>query len=163
MKSQLSQNKRRFGGHARNMTAHTAYVPQGIIPCSLFGCAAATALAVLLTIIMAAVIYKTADPAHYVVPSAFSALYISAFIGGIATTRLNGGSALLCGLLCGAVFMILGLLLSLFIPSTISADYGIVGGLSLRLFIIVCSVFGAFIGTTKKKSKNNKRKNHNKR
>ena len=163
MKSQLLQNKRHYSGHAHNTASSAMYVPKGIIPCSLAGTVIAIVLAVLINFIMAAVIYKTADPARYIVPAAFTSLYIAAFTGGGSASRLNGGSALLCGMLCGSIFIATGFMLSLFIQNGASDEYGIIGGLSLRVAIIFCSVFGAFIGTTKKISKNKKRKNHKKR
>lgn len=163
MKNQLLQKRHRLSGHARDIGARTSYVPKGIIPCSLAGCGIAFALAILLAFIMAAVIYRTADPARYVAPAAFSALYISAFIGGVSASSLNRGSALLCGGLCGIMLLVLAFLLSLFIGSEAAAEYSLIEGILLRSAVIVCSVFGAFIGTTKKISKNKKRKNHKKR
>ena len=163
MKNEISRKKYKSVGHARNLNSINPFSPKGIMPCSLMGAAFSLIMAVLLGLISAALIYKTADPASFVVPAALSALYISALLGGFFASRLNGGSALLCGLLTGVILAALTFILSLPINESLSSDYKIIESLSLRTAVIVCTIIGAFIGVTKQNSKSKKRKNHKKR
>lgn len=163
MKNEISRKKYKSVGHARDVNSIRNFAPKGIVPCSAIGVGVSVIMAILLGFISAALIYKTADPASYIVPTAFSVLYISALIGGFFASKLNGGSALLCGLLSGALLLAFAFIISLPISSSLSSGYKIIEGLSLRAAVIVCTIIGAFIGTSKQNSKSKKRKNHKKR
>ena len=161
MKNTVSHRKYHSGGHAVGSSAIGAVAPRGLIPCSALGALIAVCCAVFLAFATSAIIYRTPDPACYTTPSAFTALYVSALIGGFAAARFNKCSALLCGLLVGVTILVLTFAVSLPIPNELSADYGIIEGIALRAAVIACSVIGAFIGVTHKTNK--KRKNHKKR
>lgn len=163
MKNEISRKKYRQVGHARDLNTIGTLVPKGILPCSVIGAAISVAFTILLVFIMAAILYRTADPASYVVPAAFSVLYISALVGGFFASKTNGGSALLCGLFTGAILLALMFIISLLVSNELSSDYGIIENISLRAVLIVCAILGAFIGTAKQHSKSQKRKNHKKR
>lgn len=163
MKNEISRKKYRQVGHARDVNRIGSSIPKGILPCSAIGTVLSIAFTLLLGFIMAAILYRTADPARYIVPTAFSVLYISALIGGFFASKVNGGSALLCGLLTGAMLLALTFIISLLVSSELSSDYGIIENISLRAALIVCTILGAFIGITKQHSKKQKKKNHKKR
>lgn len=163
MKNEISRKKYRSIGHARDINSIRAFAPKGILLCSAIGVGISAIMALLLGFIMTSVIYKTADPASYIVPAAFSALYISALGGGFFASKLNGGSALLCGLLTGAMLLAIAFIISLSINNELSSGYGIIENISLRAALIVCTVIGAFIGTTKQNPQSKKRKKHKKR
>ena len=163
MKGEISRKKYKSVGHAREVNAMGSAIPKGILPCSAIGVAASVICVILLGFIMAAIIYRTSDPTSYIVPAAFSALYISSLIGGFFSSKLNGGSALLCGLLTGAMLLVVMFLISLPVSNDLSADLGIIENISLRAAIMVCTILGAFIGVTKQRSKSKKRKTNKKR
>ncbi len=161
MKNKVSQKSARTISHGRTTDRIKSYTPKGILPCSAIGTLVGIAAVLALALLLSYLLYQTADPGKYVTPVALSALYISAFIGGFTSSRLNKGSALLCGVSVGAMLTVLTFLLSLAVNGRLSADYGLAGSLALRAAIIVCSVIGAYVGAMKKeqnKKRNNKYK-----
>lgn len=161
MRNEISRKSHRQAGHAVGLDA---FIKKGILPCSLMGALVAVLTAVLLAFVLAAILYKTADPARYVTPTAFSALYVSALLGGFTATRLNKGSALLCGLAVGVLLVALAFVASLPVGNKLSSDYGITLSVALRAAVIGCALMGAFIGAAKSfDTKNKKKKQHIKR
>ena len=163
MKNEISRSKHRLNGHARGIDGIKSFTPKGLLPCSAVGAAIAVLCALLLTFAVSAILYSTSDPSRLITPAAFSVLYISALAGGFAAARFNRGSALLCGLLVGAMLVVFGFTVSLPISRSLSSDYGIPVEIGLRVAVIVCSLIGAFIGVTKNTTNVKKRKIHKKR
>ena len=159
---ELTRSTRAKGRRVQDVFEKSSRMPRGILPSSLIGFAIAITCGLLLAFIWALIIYKTSDPTKLVIPSAFTALYISAFAGGVASTRLNNGSALLCGLCVGAFMLMASLALSLPITGALSSGYKLTEALALRSAIMVCSLIGAFTGVSRK-PRQPKRKKHNKR
>ena len=71
--------------------------PKGFLRCSFIGAVVGSASLIILAFLLSYLLYMTDDPGRYVTPTAFFALYISAFIGGSFATKLNRTSPLLCG------------------------------------------------------------------
>lgn len=163
MRNEISRKKYKFVGHAHDVNKIRATVPKVILKCSAIGCFSAIVLSVMLGIIAAVILYQTGDPARYVTPVAFSVLYISALTGGFFASKLNGRSALLCGILSGTMILAFIILTSLLVNDHSNADYGVIELVLLYGAVIVCAIIGAFIGTTRKNSKYKKRKNRKKR
>ena len=134
-----------------------ASVPRGILSSSLRGLAAALILGLVLLIAISAIVYTTDDPTRFVIPAAFTVLYISFFGGGLIAARSNRGSALLCGGLTSLMLLALLFVASLFVSPSLSADFGIPMSLGLRGIAMVVSLIGAFLGAGEKKSKKKKK------
>ncbi len=163
MKNKVSKNPLRSVGHARVSDGISSHMPKGFFRCSLMGTVIAMAIGVLLAIIVAFVIYQTADPTRYITPAALSVLYISSLFGGFAAARFNRGSALLCGLTTGALLLAATFIFSLPISENMSSDYNVINAVALRAAVLVCSIIGAFIGVSKKKPDKKRKKNYKKR
>ena len=163
MKNKVSKNSLRSVGHARVSDGIGSHMPKGFFRCSLLGAAIAMALGTVLAVVVAFALYQAADPTRYITPAALSVLYISSLLGGFAATRLNLGSALLCGLTTGALLLAVSFIISLAISPSMSSEYNIINAIALRAAVLVCSIIGAFIGVSKKKHDKKRRKNYKKR
>ena len=130
----------------------------GFLRCSAIGAAFSIGIALFLGVIASLILFKTNDPLKFIVPSALSILYISTLLGGYISSRINKRSPILCGLLSSLFVLVFSLLVSLFVPVSLSSGYDIFSAIGSRLAVIVSSLVGAFIGTNYNKSRNSKKK-----
>ena len=163
MKNELSKKRYRTVGHAHEVERIKSYFPKKLFPSVGMGVLTSIISMMALSVLMALIIYRTADPASYVTPAAYTALYISALIAGLASSKLNKRSALLCGLLTGGLLLAICFIMGLILSGAHSSDYSVVEDLLLKCAVLVCSVIGAFIGSTQKTRKNKKRNTYKKR
>ena len=117
---------------------------------TLKGAAIGLALSAILAVIICASIIGLDNPDTLVFPLSLAALYVSAFIAGVVATRINGGAALLSGLLSGGFFMLSYMLVSLFFPAELSARYGFLASFLFHALIIVFSLLGGYAATAKR-------------
>ena len=99
----------------------------------------------LLTLIAALALYFLKDPAPFLKPCAYLVAALSAFIGGYALCKRQGGSALLCGMVNGSFFLCILLLVSLFFRANISG-YSPLLSTALHLGVLLCSILGGYAG-----------------
>lgn len=148
-------------GRARSKQSLTEGIkskaPRGVLSSSLRGLSVALLVGFCLLMVASVAIYSLADPNRYVSSASLSVLLISALFGGFAATRINGGSALLCGLLTAALLLAVTFLLSLPLSTSLSADRPISLSVGLRGIAIGASVLGALIGAKEKKKKKKRR------
>ena len=157
MKSYHSKKSGRTSG-TKTLTGHIkSKAPRGVLSSSLRGLAVALLIGLILLLIASVAIYSTADPNRYVSPASLSVLLISALFGGFFATRINRGSALLCGVLCAAMLLSVLFVLSLLMSPTLSADRSIAADVGIRGMAVGVSVLGAFIGAKEKKKKKTRR------
>ena len=97
-------------------------------------------------------LFKTKDPTSYIQVSGICSLYISVFLSGYISSKVNGQKYFLGGLLLGLFIFTLTYLLCLLMP-----EYKFnVKNLIWRLIIPLFCILGAMIGTKRKR----KRKKH---
>ena len=130
--------------------------PRGILACSLRGLIASVFCLAILLFPISAIVYASADPNHYVIPASLLILYVSSLVGGFSAAKLNRGSALLCGILTGLLYLAILIPCSLLIDPTLSSDPGVALSLGLKGILLVVSVLGALIGVTNKKKRKRK-------
>ncbi len=130
----------------------------GIFRSTLRGYLFSLAIGAVMTLVLSVAVYSLADPGRYITPVSFCILYISSLFGGFLSVKFNRGSALLCGLLSAAMWLVTMLLLSLFFSGAYSADRSLGLSVGLRGVLALLSVLGAMIGTYKGTQKKRKRK-----
>lgn len=130
----------------------------GILPSTLRGYLISLAIGTAMTLAFSFIVYSLADPNRYILPVSFCILYISSLLGGFFAAKINRGSALLCGLLNGAMLLVTMFLLSLGFSGTYSADRSLGLSVGLRGVAALLSVLGAMIATHKRPQKKRKRK-----
>ena len=154
-KSRLSNTKKRFTDSVGSRNRFSVW------RCSAIGFGVSVGLAVLLCLLLTAILIGADDPAALAAPTAFSILYVSAFVGGAVASCLKRGSAVLCGLAVGLAILLLTFLLSFTADSSLASDYGFTEAALLRTAIPACSLLGAV--AIKKQPTPNRQKNYKKR
>ena len=115
---------------------------------------------ILLLLISCAAANSAEDPGSMTMPLSLAALYLSAFLSGIAAVRFSG-DGILSGLLSGVVTALLMLLFScLPLPSS---GVSFPMNLLLTAAVIPCSCAGAFIGRKRNRRKSPLKKNYRRR
>ena len=121
-----------------------------------FFCGAVTLTVLLL--IGASVALNTEDPDSLIGILAFAALYISAFVCGLITTRRREQSILLSGALGGAWLVLLLSLVSFFFKAPISDGRPWGNEMLIRCSAVLASALGGYIGANRPKNTNKKRR-----
>ena len=156
-KSRLSNKRPHFTDSVKNKTR------LGVFRCSFIGLAVSVGVSILLCLISASILLATDDPARIVTPTAFSILYVSAFVGGAIASSLKRGSAFLCGTAVGTAILLITYLLSFAASHIAKNDFSFTEATALRIAIPVCSLMGALAGIAKKAPTPSGRKNLKKR
>jgi len=123
-------------------TAKSVFLGSGIALISVF----------ILIIILSAFSLVFNDPNKMIVPFALTAILVSSFIGGFISSKLNSSSALICGLLCGAILLVFYLFGS-FIFKSQASSATMLHILGFRICVPIMSVIGAYLGIKPSKPK----------
>ena len=118
----------------------------------LTGTACSILTAVILSLVFSAVALAFGDPNAPVIAFSLSALIIASFLGGFVALKLNSSSALACGLITGALLLLLCVFCTFIFPGENSSSSAI-GIIAFRVAIPVSSLAGAYIGLSKPKKK----------
>ena len=97
------------------------------------------------------------DPNQLILPLGLTASAMTAFIGGIVSIRMQGHSALLCGLCNGAAVCAVMILASLFFKS-LSSGYSALVSAALHAGFLCLSVAGAYLGQKRGKKPQKRRR-----
>lgn len=98
-----------------------------------------------LLLIAVSVSYAQADPVSFALPASLATLYLSIAASGFTAAR-KSDAPLLAGVIVGAVWLVLILLLSLIAGDAGGCGFGTVGSLFAHTAIPVASLLGAYIG-----------------
>ena len=150
--------KRTMGNRTRFSDSFPKTRKIGILGNTLRGFAISLIIGIILTLVVSAIVFSAKDPNRYVTPAAFTVLYVCSLLGGFVSSRLNGGSPLLCGLLYSAMLLVLLLLGSLLFGGELSSDYSIQLAIGLRALVVVAALIGAFIGVYKKPARKKRKR-----
>lgn len=129
-----------------------------VIFSSIFGAIAGLVSLILILLSFSALCMPMDSPHRFILPIAFFAIYSSSFLAGFFAVKRNGKSdALICGGICGVLFMIavwsIFALLGCILPSNEPSMTFV-----LKLIIVPVSVLGAFAGMGSTSHKKTKRK-----
>ncbi len=123
----------------------------------MYGLIWTAGLSAVLLALFSAIVYATPDPGSLVLPAALAAAYIASFFGGLASSWINHGESIPCGLITGGGFFVILILLSLIIPGGAGSKIGFWASAGLHALIIIFSLLGAFAGTSLRESGKRKR------
>ena len=118
------------------------------------------AISVALLLAGTAAAYLTPDPTAFVEPLGFVTLFITAFFGGFAASKINKRAPYLNAILTGASFTLISTLLALALPHTLASGTELLPRILIRALSLATFPLGALVGI--KASKPRKRK-HRKR
>lgn len=108
---------------------------------------------IILIFIFSAIATSSKDPLSLIPLFGIISLMPSMFIGGFICIKRVKESPFICGLVCGASFVITATLLSLIIVGLPSSGYAFLQHFALRIAAVFFSVLGAIVGNVKRKSK----------
>lgn len=144
--------KKKHAGHPNSVSAESASAsPFALIRSSAIGFGCTVGVGLLFLLIAALIAHTSHDPNAIAASLAYAALYTTALFAGIITVRIHGHSALLCGLISGALLLLAGLL----VAACLSADPMLQSThvLLLRLPVPLLSVAGAYLARKRHKSR----------
>ncbi len=134
--------KKKPAGHAKGASSNTPTAPFiALIRNAAIGTGCALCLVLLFLLVATLITHHAADPDKLVGPLGLAALYLAAMAAGFLITRLQGGDPLLCGLVGGAMILLLCLVLGLCLPAPEASHAG--NALLTRLPVPVISVLSA--------------------
>ena len=126
-------------------------IKKRVITSSLWGAIFGTALLFIMMMLFSAICLLAKDPHPLVLPLCFMSVFSSAFLAGIFALKRNGGSdALLCGLLCGALLIIMLSLLFFITNLLMGASLSEAPSIIWKLLMIPSTILGAFCGLPRK-------------
>lgn len=156
------KNKKAKHSAAPRGAHKTENVFDKILNSSLLGLAVTIGISLTLLLGGTAAVFLTDDPTAFVDPLGFVALFLSTFLGGFCCSKINKRSPYLTSVICGALFVILSMLLSFALPHSLASGENIWSRLAIHALSLACFPLGAFIekkssSTTVHKRKRRKR------
>ncbi len=128
----------------------------------LRGWGAQLVLGALLSLAAAGIAYSDADPDSVTPLLGLGATLLACLCGGFVAARTTRHSALLCGIGCGATYLLTAFLLSWLLPSGLRGQTPVAFRLATYGGILLSSIVGALcavnLGTKSKKTRRRKRK-----
>ncbi len=121
-------------------------------------------IGMLLLLAFAIYIYRSNDPDAVLIPCTFISLYLTAFIGGFATARINKNGSAICGGITGILTLLLLGAIFPFIPTLSASPYSSSANTLLHFAILPLSLAGALLAgrVSERKSLRRKHKIKNK-
>ncbi len=145
-------SKKRKTSNPKSDAAHSSSI-RLVFLSSLFGAVLALAVMLALILLFCAVALAFEYPHKFLTPLSLFSLGAAAFFGGMIATRKNGGSALLCGLLSGALLLLTLKILTVIIPVSQAVSASELTAKLLSLSALPLSALGAFLGVPQSKNK----------
>ena len=138
-----------------------AGAPVTVLKSFLYGILSTAAIGLALLLAGTAAAYLTPDPTAFVEPLGFVTLFITAFFGGFAASKINKRAPYLNAILVGAGFTLLSVLVAFALPHTLASGTELLPRILLRALSLATFPLGALVGI--KASKPKKRKLRRKR
>ena len=145
--------KKRKSSHQKKESGRS-----GILSSAFKSALIALLTSLFLALIVSAIALRVKDPIEAVTPMSLAVLYICSFLSGFLCMKKLREGTLLCGALSGAIFMMLYISISLFLPKDFSSSRSFGISFLLHALMILFSICGAYIakkglGKRKKKRK----------
>ena len=145
--------KKRKSSHQKKESGRS-----GILSSAFKSALIALLTSLFLALIVSAIALRAKDPIEAVTPMSLAVLYICSFLSGFLCMKKLREGTLLCGALSGAIFMMLYISISLFLPKDFSSSRSFGISFLLHALMILFSICGAYIakkglGKRKKKRK----------
>lgn len=145
MKNKSSKN------HAKGAGA-----PVTVLKSFLYGILSTAAIGLAILFAGTAAAYLTPDPTAFVEPLGFVTLFITAFFGGFAASKINKRAPYLNAILVGAGFTFLSVLVALALPHTLASGTELLPRILLRALSLATFPLGALVGIKASKPRKHK-------
>ena len=147
MKNKSSKN------HAKGAGA-----PVTVLKSFLYGILSTAVIGLAPLLAGTAAAYLTPDPTAFVEPLGFVTLFITAFFGGFAASKINKRAPYLNAILTGASFTLISTLLALALPHTLASGTELLPRILLRALSLATFPLGALVGIKASKPQKRKRR-----
>lgn len=135
-------HKKKSAGHTNRATSNTPAASWiALLRNAAIGTGCALCIALLFLLVATLVAQHVTDPNILIAPLGLIALYLAALCGGFIITRLQGGDPLLCGLVGGALILLICLAVGLCLPAPGTSHAG--NALLTRLPVPLLSILSA--------------------
>lgn len=124
---------------------------------ALYSLGISLAIGLALLLIGTAVALALPDPTALIDPIGYVSLFVTAFLGGFASSKLNKRAPYLTAIICGAGFVILSMLISFALPHTLASGMNIWARLALHLLTFAVFPFGTLVSVKASKPKRRRR------
>ena len=129
-----------------------------LISSSLLALAITIGISIALLMISTAIAISLPEPLSLIDPIGYVSLFISAFLGGFASSKLNKRSPYITSALCGFLFVMLSMLISVAIPHSLSSGMDIWSRIGLHVLSLATFPVGSFAGIKGSKPQARKKK-----
>ena len=127
---------------------------------SVIGAAISLPVAIILLLISSAIAYSMPDPNVALIPISLTITYITFFISGLVSAKINRGSLVVSTMLNWIALSAILLLLSLFFGSSMRSGYSLLVTLVIHMFTFPANLCGVALGLKKKSSPQRTRRKH---
>ena len=153
------KNKKTKHSRAKLTSQNNKTTLDKLFSSSIIGLAITVGISLTVLLLGTAIAISLPDPLALVDPTGYVSLFLSAFFGGFACSKLNKRSPYIASVLCGCGFVLLSMLVSMCIPHTLASGMDIPTRLALHSLSLAAFPIGAFAGIKGgKKSKPKKRR-----
>ncbi len=127
---------------------------------SVIGAAISLPVAIILLLISSAIAYSMPDPNIVLAPISLTITYITFFVSGLISAKINKGGIVVSTLLNWIALSAILLLLSLFFGNSVRSGYSLPITLAIHIFTFPADLCGVALGSKKKSSPQRTRRRH---
>ena len=146
----------------KNKKSHKTRNPDGTLyavsQSVLYSIIATVAISLSLLLLGTGAAYLTPDPTAFVTPLGYVTLFMAAFFGGFAASKINKRAPYLTSILTGVGFILLSAVSSLALPHTLSSGTELAVSILLRTLTLLTFPLGALVGIKASKPQKRKRR-----
>lgn len=124
---------------------------RGFLASILYSMLCTSLFSVSFIFVLSLVAYRNADPTKLILPFSYICLVICSFLCGFSGAKFRGSQGLICGSVCGCVFVFLIFIISQFFEKSNSLSYALI--LFTYLCMILLSSLGGLCASKKRKPK----------
>lgn len=124
----------------------------------LMGLGISAVVSLVLLLVGTAAALATNDPTAFVDPIGYVSLFLSAFFGGFACSKINRRAPYLTSTVCGALFVVFSMLVSFALPHTYASRDPIWSRLLLHALSLLTFPVGAFAATKAARTSHHKKR-----
>ena len=125
---------------------------------ALYSLGISVGIGLALLLIGSGIALATSDPTSLIDPIGYVSVFITAFLGGFISSKLDKRTPYLSAIICGAGFVLLSMLISFAVPHTLASGMNIWARLGLHALTFATFPLGTLVSIKTSKPKRKKRR-----
>lgn len=142
----------------KHHNATGALARENVLIRSVYALGISICIALVLLLGGTAISLATPDPTALIDPIGYVSVFLTAFFGGFASSKLNKSSPYLTAILCGAGFVLISFLVSFTLSHTLASGMDIWERLLIHTLTFLTFPLGALVGVKEAEKSNHKKK-----